>query len=182
MFCLTTWIECVLLRDSTRLKHPQALDRFVQVWIQSHTLCIFNRSSTSPTEGFFYPSALSFLWRDCLSPRGDNCFVLQYPVFRSSELILSRFSSYKPSSLLLRPGNIFNPKWKFLFIKWFFFTFIQAVKACLKPTEIVAPHTTQMTEALLNIVLENNSRSFLASCIKDEGTNLNFVEIGRGIK
>ncbi len=52
--------------------------------------------------------------------------------------------------------------------------------AGLKPTEIVAPHTTQMTEAWLNIGLENNSRSFLAYCIKDEETNLNFVEIGRG--
>ena len=50
------------------------------------------------------------------------------------------------------------------------------MKAGLTPTEIVAPQTTQMTEALLNIGLENNSRSFLVSCIKDEGANLNFVE------
>ena len=31
-----------------------------QVWIQSETLSIFHRSSTTPTEAFFYPSALSF--------------------------------------------------------------------------------------------------------------------------
>jgi hypothetical protein len=31
-----------------------------QVWIQPSTLSIFHRSSTTPTEGFFYPSALSF--------------------------------------------------------------------------------------------------------------------------
>ena len=31
-----------------------------QVWIQSPTLSIFHRSSSTPTEGFFYPSALSF--------------------------------------------------------------------------------------------------------------------------
>lgn len=31
-----------------------------QVWIQSETLSIFHRSSTTPSEAFFYPSALSF--------------------------------------------------------------------------------------------------------------------------
>lgn len=31
-----------------------------QVWIQPATLSVFHRSSTTPTEGFFYPSALSF--------------------------------------------------------------------------------------------------------------------------
>lgn len=50
------------------------------------------------------------------------------------------------------------------------------MKAGLTHTEMVAPHTAQMAEALLNVGLENNSRSFLISCIKDEGANLNFVE------
>jgi hypothetical protein len=48
-----------------------------------------------------------------------------------------------------------------------FFFYFQAMKAGLTPTETVAPHTTQITEALLNIGLENNSRSFLVSCIKE---------------
>lgn len=41
--------------------HTQtSTDLACQAWIQSETLSIFHRSSTSPSEAFFYPSALSF--------------------------------------------------------------------------------------------------------------------------
>ena len=40
------------------------------------------------------------------------------------------------------------------------------MKAGLTAVEVAAPNVTQMAEALLNIGLENNCRSFLISCIK----------------
>lgn len=40
------------------------------------------------------------------------------------------------------------------------------MKAGLTATEVAAPNVVQMAESLLNIGLENNSRSFLISCIK----------------
>ena len=69
-------------------------------------------------------------------------------MFPTSKVISRRLLSSKPSSLLLRPGNIFNHQLK-LFIKCFGFALIQAMKAGLTPTEIVAPHTTHILEALL---------------------------------
>ena len=44
--------------------------------------------------------------------------------------------------------------------------FVQAMKAGLAASEVTAPNAIQMAESLLNIGLENNSRSFLISCIK----------------
>ncbi|XP_057381407.1 protein ELYS-like isoform X2 [Daphnia carinata] len=125
-----------------------------QVWIQPATLSVFHRSSTTPAEAFFYPSALSFRAMVVCPQEAESV------MFLGMQSLLLQKLSQAGSQVLNHPHRFY----------------VQAMKAGLTHTEIIAPHAAQMAESLLNVGLENNSRSFLISCIKDEGANLNFVE------
>lgn len=91
-----------------------------QVWIQPATLSVFHRSSTTPTEAFYYPSALSFRAMVVCPQEAESV------VFLGMQSLLLQKLSQAGSQVLNHPHRFYVQVkllsfnflvWQFLFIR-----------------------------------------------------------------